>query len=91
MTLKQINELHDLCFTINMLATGKKNAPVVTYAMMGDNIFSPTIIVNVFNPEPFERVLNFAVPAEKPIDKGYRKNLKVLKDIKKRLEEEDDE
>lgn len=91
MTLKQINELHDLCFHINMLAISKKDAPVVTYSMRADNMFPPIIYIIVRNSKTLKKILNFIVDTEEPINKEYRKNLKALNDIKKRLEEKEDE
>ena len=91
MTTRQINELYGLCYRINMLAVGKEDAPVVLFQMIGDNIYQATILIEIYSNMPYKRVKSFVVSADKKVDKEYRKNLKLLSDIKKRLEGKENE
>ena len=90
MTAKQITELHDLCLQINLLAVNKDNAPIVLYTLIG-NSFAPVICISVYEGKPFKEIMSLCIPTDKTVDKKYRLQLKMLKDIKKKLKVKKDE
>ena len=91
MTTGQISMLHNLCVQINLLAAKRDDAPVVIYTMVGDNKFAPVICISVYEGKPFKEIMSLCIPTDKTVDKKYRLQLKMLKDIKKKLEVKENE
>ena len=91
MTTGQISKLHNLCLQINLLAAKCDDAPVVIYTMVGDNKFAPVICISVYEGKPFKEIMSLCIPTDKTVDKKYRLQLKMLDDIKKKLEVKENE
>ena len=91
MTTVQISMLHNVCMQINLLAAKRDDAPVVIYTMVGDNKFAPVICISVYEGKPFKEIMSLCIPTDKTVDKKYRLQLKMLDDIKKKLEVKEDE
>lgn len=91
MTAGQISKLHNLCLQINLLAAKRDDAPVVIYTIVGDNKFAPVICISVYEGKPFKEIMSLCIPTDKTVDKKYRLQLKMLDDIKKKLEVKENE